>query len=108
MKTYPEHEKLHLIKDKSQAIGEFLEWLQGEQGCVIAQYSGDDLHPIDSRNEQLLAYFFEIDLVKLEKEKRAMLDELRKAQKPKNPKPCPHCGSTTHPAGCCAQDGHGG
>lgn len=22
--------------------------------------------------------------------------------------PCPHCGSTTHPVGCCAQDGHGG
>lgn len=22
--------------------------------------------------------------------------------------PCPHCGSTTHPIGCCAQDGHGG
>jgi len=21
---------------------------------------------------------------------------------------CPHCGSTTHPPGCCAQDGHGG
>lgn len=21
---------------------------------------------------------------------------------------CRHCGSTTHPPGCCAQDGHGG
>ncbi len=21
---------------------------------------------------------------------------------------CSHCGSVTHPAGCCAQDGHGG
>jgi len=25
-----------------------------------------------------------------------------------SPKPCPHCGSVTHPPGCCAQDGHGG
>jgi len=23
-------------------------------------------------------------------------------------KPCRHCGSTTHPAMCCAKDGHGG
>lgn len=21
---------------------------------------------------------------------------------------CPHCGSKSHPIGCCAQDGHGG
>lgn len=28
MNGYPEHEKLRAISDKSQAIGEFLEWLE--------------------------------------------------------------------------------
>lgn len=28
MNEYPEHEKLRAIQDKSQAIGEFLDWLQ--------------------------------------------------------------------------------
>lgn len=26
----------------------------------------------------------------------------------RDPKPCSTCGSTTHPPGCCAQDGQGG
>lgn len=35
---YPEHEKLSKIKDKSQAIGEFLDWLPG----VIAKHHEHD------------------------------------------------------------------
>lgn len=30
MSTYPEHDKLSAISDKSQAIGEFLEWMSGQ------------------------------------------------------------------------------
>jgi hypothetical protein len=30
----------------------------------------------------------------------------RKGGRPR--KPCRFCGSTTHPPGCCAKDGHGG
>lgn len=30
MSDYPEHDKLSKIKDRSQAIGEFLEWLSGQ------------------------------------------------------------------------------
>lgn len=34
--TYPEHEKLKAIKDQSQAIGEFIEWLKS-QGYYICE-----------------------------------------------------------------------
>lgn len=43
-------------------------------------------------------------------EREAWARTLDKAQEClKSLKPaCPHCGSMTHPVGCCAQDGHGG
>jgi len=34
---YPEHEKLSNCREKSQAIGEFCEWLQSEKGIFLAQ-----------------------------------------------------------------------
>lgn len=94
-----EHEKLHTIRDKSQVIGEFLEWLN-MQGIVLASYHEHDecCYPPDkfgssrsklcglSENElysfgmsiqKLLAIFFEIDPDKLEDEKRAILASLR-------------------------------
>jgi len=38
MAEYPEHEKLSKISDKSQAVGDFLEWLRGEKEIVFAAY----------------------------------------------------------------------
>ena len=77
--NYPEHEKLHLIKDKSQEIGSFLEWLQDDAKIILAEYDEMDfLYPIYIRTEELLAKYFNIDLKKIEQEKRAMLDEIRK------------------------------
>lgn len=38
----------------------------------------DELQPITQRMEQLLAEYFEIDLKKVEEERRAMLEELAK------------------------------
>ena len=35
---YPEHEKLSAISDKSQACGEFIEWLGYEKGIVLAKW----------------------------------------------------------------------
>lgn len=75
---YPEHDKLQLIADKSQAIGEFLEWLQEEKQLVICQSADEHYYPHFVRKEELLADFFEIDLKKLDDEKRAMLKEYRK------------------------------
>lgn len=75
---YPEHEKLAKVKDKSQAIGEFLNYGL-EDGVLLARYDKyDRLYPIHQSTEALLAKYFDIDLVVLEKEKRAMLDGLRK------------------------------
>lgn len=91
----PEHEKLHAIKDKSQAIGEFVEWL-GSEGIVLARYHAHDenclnehgrlgcgmsrerLYPEHLAIRKMLAHYFGIDEDRLEAEKRAMLDEIRR------------------------------
>lgn len=76
--NFPEHEKLEKVADKSQAIGEFLEDL-GSRGILLAFWVDDEdrLAPVHTRKDVLLAQFFDIDLVKLEAEKRAMLESLR-------------------------------
>lgn len=101
--SYPEHEKMRAMRERSQACGEFLEWLSA-QGLVLARYHEhvnacyeDDVfdppRQIRMRKicgftegvpfaasyqvEKLLAEFFHIDLAKLEDEKRAMLEDLR-------------------------------
>ncbi len=99
----PECEKLHAVKDKSQVIGEFLEWLQSEkkvQLCLAHEHTDgcfeeDDvdhedpphcgcqegeLVPFHTGIEKILAEFFEIDLAKVENEKRALLEFTRKHQ----------------------------
>ena len=101
MSKYPEHEKLEKVKDKSQACGEFLEWLLGPRGYQLGEYhehvddcwlpnenqldgrrrmcgmDAQTIYPVPLNVRKLLAEFFEIDEDKLDKEKRAMLDELR-------------------------------
>jgi hypothetical protein len=84
--TYPEHEKLKEVRDKSQAIHEFLEWLQqSEYKMFLAHYfrnergrTSDLIVPNTKAITDLVAEFLEIDLVKLENEKREMLEEFRK------------------------------
>ncbi len=89
---YPEHEKLKAVRDKSQAIGDFLEWLRGTKGFRLARWEKvpdesalageceevDRLVQQSINTEEILAEYFKIDLTKLEQEKRAMLDSLRK------------------------------
>lgn len=82
MSDYPEHERLKAISDKSQAIGEFVEWLGGAKGIVLAENIGSrgwdsGLVPTGRTITALLAEFYEIDLDVIEHEKRAMLDALR-------------------------------
>lgn len=83
-----EIEKLQAVQGESQRIGEFLDWLQGERKLVIAQWQKRNLDPSDDWDELvpagmtingLLAEFFEIDLDKIEEEKLALLNELRRA-----------------------------
>jgi hypothetical protein len=88
-----EIEKLAKVQDKSQAIGEFIEWL-GDNNMAIVRYAtkedmfddegerngireGDYLTMIQSI-EKLLAKYFKIDLNKVEKEKRELLAQLQK------------------------------
>jgi len=79
---YPECEKMSKVKEQSQIIGEFLDWLQNERGITLAEYgsglNNQHLYPIYKTIEKILAEYFEIDLDKVEQERRAMLDVLRK------------------------------
>jgi hypothetical protein len=80
---YPEHEKLHAIKDKSQAIGEFLDFFLPSKGIVLMEsFSARRPHdyvPTRRSIYSLLAEFFNIDQDKLDAEKEAMLTVLREA-----------------------------
>ncbi len=91
---YPEHEKLQAVRERSQAIGTFLEWLLGTKGFRIAKWmkvpdedswadEGAEVDELVQQHidiEKILAEFYEIDLNKLELEKQAMLDSIRKQQ----------------------------
>jgi 2C-methyl-D-erythritol 2,4-cyclodiphosphate synthase len=78
---YPEHDKLHAVVDRSQEVGQFLEWMQ-EQGwhfCKSVKYDEFDEPQLAIQYLNItktLAEYFHIDLDKIEAEKRAMLDEL--------------------------------
>lgn len=78
---WPEHDKLREVADRSQAIGEFLEWLDLERDLVIARYAHelDEFVPANVSTNRLLAEFFGIDLDKLEAEKRDMLTLMKEA-----------------------------
>lgn len=78
MSDYPEHDKLVAVKDESQAVGEFLttcgyalcEWVEAED-------EPNGYYPVAMSIERILAKHYGIDLGKIEKEKRQMLEALR-------------------------------
>lgn len=77
---YPEHEKLAEVKDRSQAVGEFVDWLAQTKKIHLAVWMNEtEMTYAREPITDLLAEFFEIDQKKLEDEKRAMLDEMRAA-----------------------------
>jgi len=95
---YPECEKMARARPKSQAIGEFLDWLQNEKGIQFGKTPTDEqieevedtfgeswpdiaLWPETIRTEEILAEFFDIDLDKVEKEKREMLKKIREEKR---------------------------
>lgn len=85
----PESDKMIAAREKSQAIGEFLEWLRKEKKVVLSVYSKAEdeeaglrhpqerLMPFYDNTEKMLADYFEIDLAAVEQEKRAILEALR-------------------------------
>ena len=78
----PECERMVAVAPESQKIGEFLDWLN-EQGIHLASYVDDGVHVDEvlmvhgERYESLLARYFEIDLEKVEQERRAILASLQ-------------------------------
>jgi hypothetical protein len=72
---HPEHDKLAKVAEKSFAIGEFLDWLTGDQGIVLGRYpeGSERLWAAPESVRTLLARYFDIDENVLEIEKRAML-----------------------------------
>ncbi len=74
----PECDRLNAEAARHRIIGDFIEWM-GEQGysiCKMVEQKGwgsSPYLPVDKRTEQVLADFFEIDLNKVEDERRAYL-----------------------------------
>jgi hypothetical protein len=78
MPATPELQRLEKVKDESQAAGEFLAWLQ-EQGFSLCRFDeeAECFYPSYEPIERLLASWLEIDLNKVEAEKRAILEYVR-------------------------------
>ncbi len=87
----PECEKLLKVSKESNVIGEFLDWMESEKKLVFAKwgmvkpeysdgFEREGLLPEHINKEKLLADFYKIDLNKVETERRALLDHLRKQQ----------------------------
>jgi len=74
----PELNRMAEVRVESQAIGDFLAWLQTEKKIKFAKYYGERLAPAQVPVEDTLAEFFEIDLKKVEKERQALLNFIRK------------------------------
>lgn len=78
---YPACEKLAEVAPKSQAIGEFIDWLEDTHGIVLAtrDQETDELYEISKRPrlEPLLAEYFGVDMTQVEMERRQMIESLR-------------------------------
>jgi len=74
-KQYPEHEKLKAEKHKTEIINEFFEWAENKH----FELKKDGLSLTRTEYNNVLAEFIGVDLKKLEAEKVAMLDAMRKA-----------------------------
>lgn len=74
---YPEHDRLAKISDRTQAVGDFLDWASTEGWQLAEHDDGYSFRPIGWSRERLIGAWAEIDPDKLEAEKRAMLDLLR-------------------------------
>jgi len=75
----PELDKMKAAQPQSQAIGAFLDWLFHEKHRRIAGIPEgmEEWQPIGYSIEKLLAEYFQIDLQKVEAERRAILETLQ-------------------------------
>jgi hypothetical protein len=81
----PECEKLAAVSEESNKIGDFIDWLN-EIDIVLCKFDEDSerfysIHQMHSQGiNTLLAQYYGIDLDKVERERRALLDWIREAQ----------------------------
>lgn len=77
----PECDRLVAVSGESQRIGAFFAWLTHDRDPQIELCEradrGDQLWPVSRSIEQLLAEYFEIDLDKVEAERRMLLSAVR-------------------------------
>ncbi|MFA7264765.1 MAG: hypothetical protein WC054_00395 [Candidatus Nanopelagicales bacterium] len=79
---YPECEKMRAVRNESDVLSDFVDWL-GQNGRFIGHYVkpkgySQEIMVLDARSfEQLFADYFDIDLNKVEVERRQMLEDLR-------------------------------
>ncbi len=80
MSEFPEHEKMAELRDKIDAVTEFLEWCEstGKHVVTMSRHSLRVDEMFGTR--ELLAAHFQIDERKIEAEKQAMIAEFRAAQ----------------------------
>lgn len=86
MSDYPESERLHKVSGDVSTLHEFLEWTRSE-GLILCRLQDtgrirfdapvEEYFPSYESMQDLIYRFFEIDDDKLERERRAMLEELR-------------------------------
>ena len=78
---YPEHEKMKAIAAESNRIGDFIDWLEMQDlhicERVITYRDGFEYERTTRPMEKLLAEFYEIDLKKIDAEKRQMLKAMQ-------------------------------
>lgn len=79
----PELNKISKVKDKSQTIGQFLDWLIQEKGYCVADwkkfdgYDNEQLVSVNLDINKILEEYFEIDGKKAEEERQGILQEIR-------------------------------
>lgn len=76
----PELDKMKSVKDQSEIIGGFIDWLSCNQLEICIRNPDDDLFPVRKSIEQLLAQYFKINLNKCERERQAVLSYVRANQ----------------------------
>lgn len=79
--TTPMLEKLASVRDQSQIIGEFLDYMNTRE-IEMCEFQEDrdgdgNYFPTRMSIEEMLALFFEIDLKEAEKERQILLDSIR-------------------------------
>jgi hypothetical protein len=81
MSEFPEHDRLDMIKDKSQTIGDFVMVFLPSKGIYLSTLGmdADTLLPNMTPIQDLLAEYFGIDRNRLDQEKLKMLDQIREA-----------------------------